>query len=147
MTSRARAGADYDVLIVGGGIAGASLGAEVAHKARSAIIEAESQCGRHATGRSAAFWLESYGGCAVAPRTSASRGCLEQPPRDFSERGFLSPRGALHISETGWAEIPQTVSVRRVERSDLERMLPGIRPHWRFAVLEPGCADIDVAAL
>jgi D-arginine dehydrogenase len=29
----------------------------------------------------------------------------------------------------------------------LERLLPGIRPRWRRALLEPGCPDIDVAAL
>ena len=45
---------EYDVVIVGGGIAGSTLGAEVAGKARTLLIEAEAQCGYHATGRSAA---------------------------------------------------------------------------------------------
>ena len=53
---------DFDVVIVGGGIAGASLGAEIAAMRRTLIVEAEEQCGYHSTGRSAAFWLESYGG-------------------------------------------------------------------------------------
>ena len=147
MVSPARGQADYDALIVGGGIAGASLGAAIAGRMRVGIIEAEAQCGHHATGRSAAFWLESYGGPAVAPLTAASRAFLDRPPEDFSDRGFLSARGALHISESGWAELPETVETRRVERTELERILPGIRPEWRFAILEPGCADIDVAAL
>ena len=51
-----------DVLIVGGGIAGASLGAEIAASRSVLLIEAEPVCGFHSTGRSAAFWLESYGG-------------------------------------------------------------------------------------
>jgi len=34
-----------------------------------------------------------------------------------------------------------------VERAELERLVPGIRPEWRRALFEPGCADIDVAAL
>ena len=59
----------FDVIIVGGGIAGASLGAEIAAKARTLIIEAEEQCGYHSTGRSAAFYLESYGGPQVARLT------------------------------------------------------------------------------
>ena len=46
---------DFDVFIVGGGIAGASLGAEIAARRRTLIIEAEDQCGYHTTGRSAAF--------------------------------------------------------------------------------------------
>jgi D-arginine dehydrogenase len=32
---------DFDVIIIGGGIAGASLGAEIAAKRRTLIIEAE----------------------------------------------------------------------------------------------------------
>ena len=138
---------DCDVLIVGGGIAGASLGAEIAARARVVLIEAESHCGYHSTGRSAAFWLESYGGAVVARLSAASHDFLSAPPPDFSEQGFLSPRGALHISDSGWVELPDSVEVRRVERTELEHMVPGIRPRWRFAVLEPGCADIDVGGL
>ena len=47
----------WDIVIVGGGIAGASVGTEVAGKRRTLIIEAEEHCAMHATGRSAAFWL------------------------------------------------------------------------------------------
>lgn len=147
MAGRVDRKVDYDVLIVGGGIAGASLGAEFAGDMRIALIEAETHCGLHATGRSAAFWLESYGGPVVAQLTSASRAFLERPPPDFSEQTFLSPRGAVHVSETGWAELPEQVEVERLGRAELEKLVPGIRPQWRFGVVEPGCSDIDVAAL
>ena len=61
--------ADWDVLIVGGGIAGASLGAAIAGKRRTLIVEAESHCGAHATGRSAAFWQwREVGFGALDPR-------------------------------------------------------------------------------
>ena len=90
--------ADWDVLIVGGGIAGASLGAAIAGKRRTLVVEAESHCGAHATGRSAAFWLESYGGPQVAVLSAASHEFLEAPPADFSEHGFLRTRGALHVT-------------------------------------------------
>jgi len=147
MASAGIPGPDYDALIVGGGIAGASLGAEIADRARVLVIEAESLCGYHSTGRSAAFWLESYGGAEVSRLSAASREFLATPPQDFAEQGFLGQRGAVHISDDGWPEVPPGVAVRRIDRSELERLVPGIRPQWRFAVLEPGCADIDVAAL
>jgi len=138
---------DFDVVIVGGGIAGASLGAEIAHKRRTLILEAEDHCGFHSTGRSAAFWLESYGGPKVALLTSASRSFLEQPPADFVDHGLLHRRGALHLSREGWADLPNGVESKRLERGEIERLVPGIREEWRHAVLEPGCADIDVASL
>ena len=81
----------FDVIIVGGGIAGASLGAEIAALATTLIVEAEAHCGYHSTGRSAAFFLESYGGPQVAELTIASGPFLDRPPADFSGRGFLAP--------------------------------------------------------
>jgi D-arginine dehydrogenase len=138
---------DFDVIIVGGGIAGASLGAEVAGKRRTLIIEAESHCGYHSTGRSAAFFLESYGGAEVAKFTTASRDLLANPPREFSERGFLRTRGDLHITRDELPELPPGVEQRIVERAELVRLIPGIKPDWRRALFEPGCADIDVAGL
>ena len=63
---------DIDVLIVGAGIAGASLAAELAPHRRVLMIESEEVAGFHATGRSAAFWQESYGGVGVQPLTAAS---------------------------------------------------------------------------
>ena len=139
--------ADFDVLIVGGGIAGASLGAEIAGAVRTVIIEAESHCGMHATGRSAAFWLESYGGPEVALLSAASRDFLANPPSDFSEHGFLRDRGDVHLTLDELPTLPPGVVARVVERDELEQLVPGIRPQWRRRLFEPGCADIDVAAL
>ena len=77
-------------MIVGGGIAGASLGAEIAGKRRTLIVEAEDQCGYHATGRSAAFYLESYGGAEVAKLTlGVTRSSSRIRQRTSAERGFL----------------------------------------------------------
>jgi len=136
-----------DVAIVGAGMAGASLAAEIAPHASVLLIEAEDHPGYHSTGRSAAFWSESYGGPRVQPLTSASGAFL-------AERGFLRPRGALHIAdaegaaalsalESQFAGTP--VALERVD--DVAARIPGLRPGWYEALWEPSCADIDVAAL
>src|SRR3982750_189563 len=89
---------DFDIVIVGGGIAGASLGAEVAAKRRTLIIEAEEHCAMHATGRSAAFWLAHYGGMPIIPLTMASRQPLEQG-WPTGERSGLRQRGGMVIGQ------------------------------------------------
>jgi D-arginine dehydrogenase len=139
----------YDVAIIGAGMAGASLAAELAAHARILIAEAEERPGYHATGRSAAFWEECYGGPDVVPLTLASGPYLR-------EHGMLAPRGALYIGraedEPAIAAFMQRfadsgVSIARLGREALEQRIPGLRSEWRHAVHEPACADIDVAAL
>jgi D-arginine dehydrogenase len=138
---------DFDVIIVGGGIAGATLGAELAGKRRVLIAEAEDQCGYHSTGRSAAFYLESYGGPDVARLSRASHDFLALPPAEFSDRGFLRKRGDVHLTRGAVPVLPPGIEARVVERAELERWIPGLRPEWSRALFEPNCADIDVAAL
>jgi D-arginine dehydrogenase len=146
----------FDVAVIGAGMAGASLAAELAPHVSVLILEAEDQPGYHATGRSAAFWSETYGGPWVQPLTTASRPFLEEPAADFSERPFLTPRGALHIAdENGLERLHRLqsdfddaeVELRPLSGEELERTAPMLRPKWRHAVLEPSCADIDVAGL
>lgn len=145
-----------DVVIVGAGMAGASLAAEIAREASVIILEAEDQPGYHSTGRSAAFWSESYGGPLVQPLTSASGRFLAQPPKGFAERPFMTPRGAIHLADAdGRAALESLASefagssVRLVEmdREALELAIPHLRPGWDWGLHEPSCADIDVAAL
>lgn len=131
---------DFDIIIVGGGIAGASLGAALTGSRRVLIVEAEDQCGYHATGRSAAFYLESYGGPAVAPLTQASGAFL-------SDGAFLRPRGAVHLGQGEWPQVPDNVESKRLDRAEIERRVPGVRQQWTHGLFEPGCADIDVARL
>jgi D-arginine dehydrogenase len=134
-----------DIAIIGAGMAGASLAAALAGQARVVILEAESRPGYHATGRSAAFWAESYGGPLIRPLTSAS-GPLLAP--------WLTRRGAIHLADAdGRAKLDALagafpdVPLHPLHRPALERAIPGLRPGWDHGLAEPSCADIDVAAL
>jgi len=145
----------YDVAIVGAGIAGAGLAVELAPYARVALLEAEDQPGYHSTGRSAAFWTESYGGAGVQPLTTASGPWLASPPADIADRSFLSRCGALYIGRTQDAALldgfeaifAQAIDLERLDRAALHRRIPGIVPKWDRAILEASCADIDVGGL
>ncbi len=134
----------YDIAIVGAGIAGASLAAELAPHARVLLLEAEDMPGRHATGRSAAFWSETYGGPLIQPLTTASAQGLAP---------FLQPLGSLHI---GRAEDEGAVdafleefadSDVELHRVDPASLIPGLRADWTLGVMEPSCAYIDVAGV
>lgn len=145
-----------DVLIVGAGIAGASLAAALAPYRRVTMIEAEDMPGRHATGRSAAFWHESYGGAGVQPLSAASFAFLDSPPPAFSDRGFLLPRTALTIGRGDEAAAVDAfvaefsgrgVDVTRLAGAEVAAKIAGLRPGWTEAAYEPACRDIDVGAL
>lgn len=136
----------FDVAIIGAGMAGASLAAAIGDRARVVLIEAEDMPGRHATGRSAAFWSETYGGPAVQPLTTASGEVLRRG-------GYLTPLGSLHIGRAADAgRIERFLadfagSGVELSRVDPAMRVPGLRPEWVHGVWEPSCAYIDVAAL
>jgi len=145
-----------DVLIVGAGIAGASLAASLAPWRRVMLIEAEDIPGYHATGRSAAFWHETYGGAAVQPLSIASFSALDSPPPEFSDRGFLSTRTALTLGQRSDAAAidaftaefsAKGVKVSRMGRSEIAEKIPGVHSAWSEAAFEAACSDIDVGRL
>ena len=149
-------GFDCDVLVVGAGIAGASLAAALAGHRAVRIIEAEDNPARHSTGRSAALWHETYGGPLVQPLTIAGKPVIANPDPDFNETSFLSPRPALTI---GLADeqaavdkfvatfAAQGVDVRPLDHAGIAAHVPGLRPEWVHGAIEPDCGDIDVAGL
>ena len=127
---------DYDIIIIGGGMAGASLGAEVAAHARVLILEMEDVAGYHATGRSAAFWSETYGGPLVQPLTTASGAFLRCPPADFHDAPFLKPRGAVHLADAEGGEALQALGddfpphrslLEPMDSAALGELIPGLR--------------------
>ena len=92
---------ESDFLIIGGGIAGASVAYWLAPHARVILLERESQPGYHSTGRSAALFMESYGTPQVRALTLASRAFFDAPPSGFAEHPLLGPRGALMVAAPG----------------------------------------------
>jgi D-arginine dehydrogenase len=143
---------EFDVIIVGGGIAGASLGAEIAAKRRTLIVEAEDHCAYHTTGRSAAFWLAHYGGPKVVPLTLASRPLLENG-WPTGERPLIRRRGIVTIARRhmelreALAANSADAPVYEATRQELEERIPGLKEGWDFGVWDPSCGDIDVAGL
>lgn len=146
----------FDVAIIGAGMAGASIAAELAPFCKVVLLEAEAQPGYHATGRSAAFWSETYGGQWVQPLSSASGPWLANPPTSFNDTGFLSPRGEINIGRTeDWPALERFaasfrdsgITLDRLDRAAIDAQFDGFRPEWTDGIGIESCADIDVAAL
>lgn len=141
-----------DVLIVGGGIAGASLGARLAGRMSVLMIEAEDLCGRHATGRSAAFWQASLGGDTPERRLSLASKPMFDAGWPDSDVALLRPRGALHLTGPGsesFGEMGDLAGEFRpvhLDRAAIDQLIPGLREQWSGAWFEASCADIEVAA-
>jgi D-arginine dehydrogenase len=147
----------FDFLVVGGGIGGVSAGYELARDGRVCVLEQEDQLAVHATGRSAAIFMETYGNGPVRALTRASRDFYAAPPGGFSEEPLTSRRGALFLADAAHLQeleehfraVRELVpSVEWVEREALASHVPCLAAdRWVAALLEPGAVDLDVHAI
>ncbi|MCC6205036.1 MAG: FAD-binding oxidoreductase, partial [Hyphomicrobiales bacterium] len=155
--SQASAPAEADIVIVGGGIAGASAAFELSQFASVILLERESQFGYHSTGRSAASFTENYGNALIRRLAIASRPFLEDPPAGFADHPLMADRGMITIAredqldllgkelERARALVP---SMRGMEPAEAIARVPVLRPDYvAGAILEPDSREIDVHAL
>lgn len=147
----------YDVVIIGAGIAGASAGYFLSRTHRVVLVEREEQPGYHSTGRSAALFAETYGNRSIRVLTAGSRRFFETPPAGFTEAPLLTPRGQLLVGRADQMEAldrhvadvaPLARDIRRVDGAAAAALCPVLRKDYvAGAVLDPNCMDIDVAGL
>ena len=146
----------YDVLVIGGGIAGASIGYELAEDRSVGLLEMEATLAFHTTGRSVATFLESYGGRTIRLLTTASRSFMEDPPDGFGRPllkplplVWVAPHADVDAMRSMYEAVVESVPDMRVLTADeTVDVTKAIRPDWvAGGLLEPGASEIDVAAL
>jgi D-arginine dehydrogenase len=89
----------WDFMIIGGGIAGVSLAAELAPHGRTLVLEQESALGYHATGRSAAIVVLDYGAPPLRALTQASLPTLLET--EIGGHSLAYRKGALMLELHG----------------------------------------------
>jgi D-arginine dehydrogenase len=146
----------FDVVVLGAGMAGASVAAHLSASLKVALVEREDQPGRHATGRSTAIYSETYGNAVIRALSKASRAFFETPPTGFTDTPLIRPRGVIHVARDdqlgalrAFHAAPDVAPVTRWLGADEARALsPMFRgDQLAAAVQEPGAADLDVNAL
>ncbi|MEP7185515.1 MAG: FAD-dependent oxidoreductase [Rhodanobacter sp.] len=148
---------DSDVIVIGAGMAGASVAYFLAPYARVLVLEREAYAGMHSTGRSAALFSETYGSPQVRALTRAARAFLSKPPQGFAAQPILTPRGATIIGTAAQTDdlqalyeaiVPFSRDVALHDAARLQAAVPVLRPAFaQIGLHEPGAADIDVNEL
>ena len=89
---------NFDIVIIGSGIAGVSVAAELSKEASVCILEKENITSYHSTGRSFAFYLESYGNEIIRKLTSSSKDFFLQNSNLDNGNSVLKPRGVIYLA-------------------------------------------------
>lgn len=144
-----------DVAIIGGGIGGISVASELALDRSVVVIEAEVELGLHATGRSAASYVPSYGPPMVRRLTAASRAGFDALAAEVG-RPVLTPRPVLYVA--GEPAVPAldrlldvhgaAGTVRRLPLDEALALCPPLRADvLAGAAVDETASDLDVAAV
>jgi D-arginine dehydrogenase len=144
-------------VIVGAGIAGAGAAYEVAAFSSVIVLERESSCGYHSTGRSAASFTENYGADTVRRLAIASRRFLENPPAGFCGHPLLAPRGMITIARADQLELLRRqldrarALVSTIAEIDADAAIARVpvlrRDYVAGAFMEPHSREMDVHGL
>lgn len=160
---------EFDFIVIGAGIAGASAGYELAAPGRTgargkvqaggrvALLEREDQPGYHTTGRSAAFYIQSYGNAVIRALTLGSWEFYTAPPEGFTDGPLLTERGALFVGRPDQigeldalvAETrPLAPHLQRLDAAAARALVPVLRAETLGgAVLDSKAMEIDVNRL
>ena len=94
----------FDVAIIGGGVAGLSIAAQISASKRVLLVEGETQLGYHSSGRSAALFSKTYGPVGIRRFSRESEDFWNAQHRLIDGQPLLSARGALFVAGPEQAE-------------------------------------------
>jgi D-arginine dehydrogenase len=145
----------YDIIVIGGGIAGLSAAAALSAHGKVLVLEAEEQIGFHSSGRSATMVHYALGDRLVRALTLASRPFFENPPDGFTEvpLGHRMPvlvharedeREALDALE---AEISLFAQLERLDERGVRELCPLLKDHAVHGIADRNGIRLDPHAL
>ncbi|HWG69396.1 MAG TPA: FAD-binding oxidoreductase [Steroidobacteraceae bacterium] len=147
---------ECDIVVIGAGMAGASVAAHLAQHASVQLLEMESRPGYHSTGRSAALFSEFYGNGDIRALTRASQAFFHSPPQSFCSTPLVKPRPVLIIARPGQLSALEQFCGSRKAADSIEmkspdealQLWPSLRPEYlAAAAFTQNSADIEVHEL
>ncbi len=141
----------FDIVVIGGGIAGFSAAAELSKDHNVCVVEREDAAGYHSTGRSAATFVPTYGPPSIQALAKASQAFFEAAPSSFAAAPLLSPRGeammVLHGGEHFITEA-EALGLRPMKPEGLKARVPLLKADKLAAVMiDDDARDLDVDLL
>lgn len=142
-----------DVAIVGAGMAGTGLAADLAGDFKVVLLEQESRPGYHSTGRSAAIFIQNYGNSVIRALSRASAPLFRGAEPDIFPTPLLTQRGILFVSdEAGLADhqalMADAEGLMEISPEEAIAKIPLLRAdRIKAAAYEHDAQDIDVDAL
>ena len=144
---------ETDIAIVGAGIAGVGLAAELAGQFRTVILELESRPAYHSSGRSMALFLRNYGNAVIRALNAASAPLFENPDKALFPFPLISQRGALFVCDEASRDdfqrlYDQADGLREIDPGEAVAMVPILRRELVLrAAYEHDAQDIDANGL
>ena len=143
----------FDIIVIGAGIAGASIAAHLAETKHVLILEMEDRPGFHATGRSAATFEPNYGPPPMLAFTRASSGFFDNPPQGFTDGPLLLPRASLFFEAEGQEAFTEKLlasgsGLEELSEAEALKHFSILRPGYaKRTFLDPHTGDLDVDLL
>ncbi|EED34794.1 FAD dependent oxidoreductase [Luminiphilus syltensis NOR5-1B] len=150
---------NYDFVIVGGGIAGLSLGYELSASSRLLVLEQEDAPGYHTTGRSAAIYSELMLEPTLLSLAVESKRFFIDPPNLFAQTPLVKTCGCLFVGGSKDKQNIEAACQRMndlgvecqvIDGDDIAKRVPVARQHADAVfcgLFEPNAMRIDVDQL
>lgn len=144
---------NFDYIVIGAGIAGASIAAHLGESTSVAILEMEDRPGYHTTGRSAAAYEPNYGPKPILAFARASGAFFNAPPSGFTDAPLLTKRFSLMLEPKSQSNdaakfLSDAASVEEISTSEIKALWPIYREGYATrGFLDHSTGDLDVDLL
>lgn len=144
---------NYDFIVIGAGIAGASVAAHLAATHNVLILEMEDRPGYHTTGRSAASYEPNYGPVPMLAFTRASADFFMNPPQGFNDGPLFSKRGSFFLEAEGQQEataylLSKSAGLQEYTEAETLKLFPVLKSGYaKRCFLDNSTGDLDVDLL